>query len=168
MESDGTGLLGFTRAEADLSMYLVELGGGYGVWEKSYGEIRDDGSCNQARLDLLRGGRYTRLEMDLDLKVGNVVSERGNDTEEWVDPFVGGMIRWSPFNRFESFVRADMGGFGAASDFAWNVVGSVGVHLMKNLSLMAGYRVYDVDYSHGGFKLDAQMKGPWAALTLAF
>jgi opacity protein-like surface antigen len=168
LEADGVGPKGLVSAEIEQLMYIVELGGGYRVWETRYGEPRSDGTGNHARLDILGGGRYMRMEMDLDLAVGGAPSASVDGNEWWLDPFVGARISWSPLKRFETFMRADIGGFGVASDFAWNATAGVSVQLMDRLALLAGYRILDVDYEDDGFTYDAQMRGPWLAVMLDF
>ena len=72
-------------------------------------------------------------------------------------------------------MRADVGGFGAGSDLAWSVLGAFRYDTpwklgRADVAVLAGYKVYDVDYSSGTGKhrreFDEQLRGP--ALGVAF
>lgn len=46
-----------------------------------------------------------------------------------------------------------VGGFGAASDFAWDVLAGVGYEWNQSFSVVGGYRALGVEYGSGGFYL---------------
>jgi hypothetical protein len=72
---------------------------------------------------------------------------------EWVDPFVGGRIRHQITADKELMLEGDVGGFGAGSDFSWQVVGTYGfdVHCIETpVHIVIGYRALAVDFSENG------------------
>lgn len=72
------------------------------------------------------------------------------------------------------FARADVGGFGigSSSNLAWNVVAGLDYQWNSSTSLLAGYRVLDIDQFSGAgataFGFDVQMAGPFAAIAFQF
>ena len=73
-------------------------------------------------------------------------------------------------------LRGDVGGFGAGSDFSWQVLATYnwqlctfGGHLIDGY---LGYRALSVDYSQGSgnteYKYDVLMQGPVMGATLHF
>jgi hypothetical protein len=81
-----------------------------------------------------------------------VVRSRSGDLE-WVDPFIGGRLRHAFGNNQDLTVEADVGGFGAGSQFSWQVVATYGFDvncLGTPLHTVVGYRVLGVDYTEDG------------------
>lgn len=98
-----------------------------------------------------------------------------SDREEWVDPFVGLRLRSRSQSGWEWWLRGDVGGFGVASDFAWQLIGGLGKEWESRHGTMAwmlGYRVLDTDYSNGSgdnaFLYDVLIHGPVAGLSFRF
>jgi hypothetical protein len=117
-------------------------------------------------LDLFAGGRYNRVEVDLD--IGGVVSGEGH--KSWTDPMVGARWMWSFAEGWTLSARGDIGGFGVASDSAWSAVGVVQWQPWKNVALVAGYKALSTDYKTGSgaetFAYDVTMSGPIAGINI--
>jgi hypothetical protein len=86
---------------------------------------------------------------------------------EWVDPFVGGRIRHDFGQNKNVMLEGDVGGFGAGSEFSWQVVGTYGFDvnvLGSTMHSVIGYRALAVDYSetgaHGKNGIDYLQHGP--------
>jgi hypothetical protein len=143
-------------------------------------------------LDLLGSARYWNQEVDVSLhltgtltvdfeKLGlkfqksrSVAVARSNDLE-WVDPVVGARLRHQMAPGKELRLEGDVGGFGAGSDFSWQVVGTYGFDVNcfgKPLHTVIGYRALAVDYSetgrHGKDGLDFVQHGPVMGITLTW
>ncbi len=90
-------------------------------------------------------------------------------SKTWVDPFVGGRATAKISDSFSASGRFDIGGFGVGSDFSWNLILAGGYHF-KRISLLFGYRAWNVDYDSGEdlteFKVDVTTSGPFFGLTL--
>jgi hypothetical protein len=108
------------------------------------------------------------IDVELEVNGSTVV---GN-TADWVDPVVG--VRWIPqiSDSCHVILKGDIGGFGIASDFTWNLQGGFVWDATDYLSLVFQYRAVSVDYSTGTvgtperFAYDTITHGP--LLGLAF
>ena len=136
------------------------------------------GPTSYTALDVLGGARYWNQELDISLRVAGTLTAdvqadfkrlglsvrrsvkrsaataiaRSGDLE-WVDPFVGGRIRHQIAADKELMLEGDVGGFGAGSDFSWQVVGTYGfdVHCFGTpFHTVIGYRALAVDFSENG------------------
>ncbi len=168
---------GLVSADIDVKMAILEFGLGYHLWETQVGK---EGS-QKLSFDLLGGVRYINLEGEVDIRTGGPLSGLGlaigrtfGRRQEWVDPIIGGRLRWNIDDKLAAAVRFDFGGFdiGEGSNLTWNLVAGIDYKLKENMSLKAGYRIFDLDYDSGSgnkeFGIDAQFKGPIFGLTMKF
>lgn len=167
---------GLVSADIDVKMTILEFGLGYHLWGTQVGK---EGS-QKLSFDLLGGGRYINLEGEVDVRTNGPLSDiiavgrtfRGR--QEWVDPIIGGRLKWDIDEKLAAAVRADFGGFdiGEGSKLTWNLLAGIDYKLKENMSLKAGYRIFDLDYDSGSgtnkFGLDAQFRGPIFGLTILF
>jgi hypothetical protein len=118
------------------------------------------------------GGRYTYLDIDLDVQGGrDFARSRG-----WVEPFVGVRTIWTFGDRWNVVAAGDVGGFGAGSDFAWQATGTIGYRVglfaERDANIFAGYRALDQDYSDGSgrdrFAWDVTAHGPVLGVAIRF
>ena len=119
--------------------------------------------------DLTLGLRVNTLQGKLEFKtLGADVSQ----DKTWVDPLVGLTLRSPGEHRVRLQVYTEIGGFGAGSDFEWQVFPTLGFKLTDRLSLEAGYRWLDMDYSTGAanerFGYDMLTQGPVGGLAFRF
>jgi len=83
-------------------------------------------------------------------------------------------LKWDIDEKLAAAVRFDFGGFniGNGSNLTWNLVAGIDYKLKENMSLKAGYRIFDLDYDSGSgnkeFGIDAQFRGPIFGLTIKF
>lgn len=114
-------------------------------------------------------GRYWLVGGDVTVTGprGNSVSSSG--AREWVDPIIGARVA-SPLGEGLLFrLRGDIGGFGAASDFTWNIEAMGEYRCSECCGIQLGYRVLDVDYARGdGFAYDVNYRGPVAMVVFDF
>ena len=160
------------NAQVDYQSTIVQSGVAY--------EIAKWGSspASYTALDVLGGARYWNQELDISLRVAGTLTAdvqadfkrlglsvrrqvkrsaataiaRSGDLE-WVDPFVGARIRHQIAADKELMLEGDVGGFGAGSDFSWQVVGTYGfdVHCIETpVHIVIGYRALAVDFSENG------------------
>jgi opacity protein-like surface antigen len=117
----------------------------------------------------LAGVRYHYLKQETrlnQLKLGGY--------EDWVEPFVGVLLKCDLTDTILAAARADYGGFGigSASDHTWNILAGIRWQCRDNMSIDFAYKIYDIDYSrHSGneeFGMDGQLKGPMIGLTMHF
>jgi len=109
------------------------------------------------KVDFLFGARWNVLQGKLDFKEPPFTGIF-KDTKQWVDPIVGLRLKQRLGGRWHFTMEGDIGGFGAGSDFAWQLWPMVGVDVGKRASLGIGYRILSMDYDTGSgdqfFKYD--------------
>lgn len=117
------------------------------------------------KVDLLDAVRYTQLDTDLNLVVttGSPLLPDGSNrisvTESWWDPVIGVRLL-TPFAEEWAFVGyADIGGFGAGSDFTYQLLAGVNWQFSESVSAKAGYRHFYQDYEHNRFVWDMTASG---------
>ena len=119
--------------------------------------------------ELTFGMRVNTLQGKLTFK-GPDIAVSQNQT--WVDPIVGLTLRTPPDRRVLLRVYSEIGGFGAGSDFTWQIFPSVGFKLAKSVSLEFRYRWLDIDYSTGDgsnrFAYDVLSEGPVVGFAFRF
>ncbi len=109
------------------------------------------------KVDFLFGARWNVLQGKLDFK-GPLLLGTFEQTKQWVDPIVGLKLKQRLGGRLNFTLQADIGGFGAGSDFAWQLFPVIGIDVGKRATLGIGYRVLSGDYTTGSgnqqFKYD--------------
>ena len=153
------------KLDVDYKYWLWEAGGIYraNTWTTGNG---------QAAVDLLLGGRYTRMDVKLDFKKPPLSDIDGD--ESWTDLFAG--ARWlTPLpNNWTMSLRGDIGGFGisGSSDLALHGTLLFDWNFSPNWDLVAGYRALYQDYKSGSgankFAYDATTHGPLLGLAYRF
>lgn len=132
-------------------------------------DIFEPADADGMSAELLAGARYWLIGGDVSVTGPRGNSIRASGTRQWVDPIIGGRIAAPLTDDLLMRLRADVGGFGAASDFTWNVE-AVGEYKCSDCcGIQLGYRVLDVDYSRGdGFAYDVNYRGPVANIIFEF
>lgn len=156
---DGIGPAGNTRASVDADQLIVELSGAYAVTK---------------RLSAYAGLRTWWLDMDVAVVGGGPLGETlaASRREDWVDPMVG--LRYAlPLGASWTLVgKADVGGFGIGSDFAWQASAFADWQFASHASLLVGYRLLGVDYDAGSgagrFLFDVTQGGPALGVAWRF
>lgn len=169
-----TGPAGPVGIDMEIVDSYLEFGGAYRLVK----EPLEESGSRMLTFEPLGGVRYHYFKQKAKLEanhplLGPIGTTVGGD-EEWVEPFVGGRLRYDLSEKLAAIVRADFGGFGigSASKLTWNLWAGIGWQFKEKMSLKLAYRVYDVDYSrHSGadeFGFDAKMQGPVIGLTMRF
>jgi hypothetical protein len=109
------------------------------------------------KVDLVFGMRWNRISGKIDFK-GPILQGTFEETKNWVNPIVGVKLKQPLGSRCHFAFEGDIGGFGAGSDFAWNLFPTFGVDVNKRFAIEAGYRVlsenFDTDSGPRYFKYD--------------
>jgi hypothetical protein len=153
------------KLDVDYKYWLGELGGIYraNTWTTRNG---------QAAVDLLLGGRYTRMDAKLDFKNPPLPNVDGN--ESWTDLFAGARLLTPLPNNWTMSLRGDVGGFGisGSSDLALHGALIFDWNFSPNWDLVAGYRALYQDYESGSgankFAYDATTHGPLLGIAYRF
>ena len=97
--------------------------------------------------------------------------------EDWWDPYVGVRARWNLTKAFYLTAKGDIGGFGAGSQLAWELVGVFDIYLgmlgSARTDLLLGYKVYDFDFETSSKKarsvqLQQTLSGPIVGIGWKF
>ena len=111
--------------------------------------------------DVTFGLRVNTLQGELTFKGLGIT--RSQD-KTWVDPIVGVTARTPTKHRMQLRIYTEVGGFGAGSDFTWQVFPDLSIKLTDKASLEFGYRWLDLDYATGEgnekFAYDVLTQGP--------
>ncbi|PTX95121.1 hypothetical protein DB345_12570 [Spartobacteria bacterium LR76] len=98
---------------------------------------------------------------------GALPTSASND-QWWVDPILGfrGQVNFTRWLYLHA--QADVGGFGAGSQIAWNVMAGVGINFTRNVFAEVGYRYMYVDYTNSDFFYLMNFYGIYSAIGLKF
>src|SRR5262245_38723918 len=142
--------------DLELNTIVCTFGGSYRVIDRDRGH-----------LGLLIGGRLWNVDADGSL-VGPLAVRQHSGSKTWVDPIVGINGRIELGSGFALHAEADVGGFGAASDIEWQVLGGLQYQIAQSIALEAGYRYLAVDFDDGGFLYDVALHGPIIGAIIRF
>ncbi|QYK49787.1 MAG: hypothetical protein KF838_08015 [Phycisphaeraceae bacterium] len=151
--------------DIDVSQGFFEAGVAYAVVDNPV----NNNNARRFRVEPLAGVRLYYLDMEVNF---DALSRNPGRDEVWVDGFIGVRTTIDLAERVTGFARFDIGAGG--SDLAWNVILGLDAHLGKHkrLSLVGGYRWFDVDYDDGSgnqkFEFDVLMHGPFLGLGFTF
>ena len=125
-------------------------------------------NCQQGYLSLFAGARYNYMSGDFRLLGTRAAGGHTFGDTDWVDPVVGLGGRAHLWKPVSLWARADFGGFGAASDFAWQAQGGLEVQITRCIYSDIGWRYLKNDYSSGGFTDKTAMSGPYIETGITF
>lgn len=127
-----------------------------GYWRAYDGDAVD--------LDLVAGGRYTKVELEVDL-TANSRHATGSRSIDWWDTVLGarGTAQLS-----DRWTLTGYGDVGISDNALWQVYGGVAYHFTDNIAASAGYRYYSVEFSTQDFNYNAALGGPLFGLTFSF
>jgi hypothetical protein len=156
--------------DLSMNMGLFEFLGAYrvGTWELGSGP-----SSPAFTLEPFVGVRVTTLKVSLDPKGGSDLDQ----SKTWADPILGARMDLALGNegRWRIRFRGDFGGFGAGSDFTWNLLGGLGYEWRFDtwqLEALLGGRALYQDFNDGSglkrFEWDVTQYGPVVALGFRF
>ena len=119
--------------------------------------------------DVTFGLRVNTLQGELTFKGPGITR---NQDQTWVDPIAGITIRTPAKRRVQLRLYTEAGGFGAGSDFTWQVFPDLSINLTQKASLEFGYRWLDLDYATGEgndqFRYNVLTQGPVVGFALRF
>lgn len=141
---------------------LVEFGLMY-----QFAKIKIDAE-RKIKFDSFVGGRYTALDAEIDVSGGPDI--RG--FEHWLSPIIGGRMVADLNQNWRFNLRADIGGFGLGSTFAWNALAFFSYNMWENTAIIFGYRALSDDFRTGSgderFKFDITSHGMLVGARLRF
>ncbi|HEY8715841.1 MAG TPA: hypothetical protein VIM00_10710 [Candidatus Acidoferrum sp.] len=163
------GLL-FDRANLEVESAFVEAFVGYRLID-----------CEKGSLSLFAGARYNYMSGDLQIfddgdprfpairdRLGIPSNLRVSGSKDWVDPVIGIGGKVKVVKPVSFYAKGDIGGFGAASDFTWQVGGGLEFQITRWLYSDVGWRYLKYDYSSGGFSNKTELNGPYIETGFRF
>lgn len=124
--------------------------------------VADNGTLT---LDLLGGARLWNLDGRIDVPLAGV-SVAPDKT--FVDPIVAARLNTGLAPRLSATIQADVGGFGVASDFTYQLVGTLNYRFGQAAFISAGWRHLALDYDDAGTAFDGSQTGPLIGFTYRF
>jgi hypothetical protein len=125
--------------------------------------------------EIFGGLRYHYLKQKAHLNAspgpGPGLSIKAGTSEDWIEPVIGGRIKWILTEKWGLLTGADMGGFGigSASKLTWSITSLLNYQFSKHWSVAGGYRYLDMDYSRGSgnkkFGFDGTIDGVIVGIT---
>lgn len=116
-------------------------------------------------VDVLAGGRYTKVEADVSIRANNRTVSDSAD-RDWWDGIVGVKGTAALTDRWSLSGYGDLGGGG--SDSTWQIWGAVNYAFTPSIIGSAGYRYYSVDFEKDDFKYGVDVAGPIVGVTFVF
>jgi hypothetical protein len=143
---------------------LIDFGLMYRVWEK-----QTEAEENRAKfaVDATVGARYWTMGMEI--APAGVAPVKGGAA--WFDPTVGARGTIDVGQHLQFVVGGDVGGFGAASQFTWQAIATVGYAFQigsVQSAVFAGYKAVGDDYTNGGFTWNTILHGPVLGMSFTF
>jgi hypothetical protein len=104
---------------------------------------------------------------------GSPTSGNGQKSNTWVDPLIITRLKTVIHDKWLFQLRADMGGFGIGSQFAWQLQPDIFFRASKLLELGIGYRVISMNYYNNKsgsdyFLYDMEEYGPQIRIGFNF
>ena len=95
-----------------------------------------------------------------------------SQTKTWFDPLIAARLTAPLESKWHLGMSGDIGGFGIASDFAWQVFPFVGYQFSRLFEVTLGYRALGMTYETGNgrdlFVYDMVIFGPQLGLVFRF
>ena len=127
-----------TSADVKLTEFILTPRIGYRVLD-----------CEKFKIDGLTGFRYWHIGQNLEVSPSRA-GLNFSGSHNWVDVLAGGRVLATLSPKVELTVAGDVGGWGAAAELDYQVVGAIGYRIKPNWTMQAGYRQLYVDYRTGG------------------
>lgn len=181
----GSGIKFDIDAHLETVTSYYELGGGYRFFDGPSSGRTD--WLSRVTADIIGGLRmyYMSTELDLDVKAKSTVTVsdgstsasrtfrakrrlRVDESEFWVDPFIGVKAQADFSDKAYMWLRGDVGGFGVGSDFAWKAGVGLAWRFTPGTHGYLGVRALGIDYDDDDYALDAVYYGPILGFATVF
>ena len=123
---------------------------------------------DRVAVDLMAGFRVNSVDLNVSLSPGLLQGQRFGASETWVDPLVGGRVRFVITDRWFATALVDVGGFRVGSDLTWLAFASLGYQIDERWSVQGGWRYVSIDKSIDGRDVEIDLKGPLLGFTVRF
>jgi hypothetical protein len=155
------------NVEMIAEMSIMQAALSYDVYRSS----KFIGKKPELTIEAMAGARYTYLRTRVEFAAaGPLIGVQGtiDKSKNWIDPIVGGRLLWNLHKNWQVNFEADIGGFGAGSDFSSNLNLGAFYRITDWLLLWGGYRALYTNYDKNHFKFDAWIHGPYIGVGFEF
>ena len=161
LTQDASGKNGVLNGTATLKQFWWELEGLYRI---------------NTWLEFGAGARINNITASADINVitpGGGVKRSNSKSNTWVDPLLVTRLKKVVNDKWLFQLRADIGGFGVGSQFAWQLQPDIFYRVSRLFQFGLGYRIISMDYNNdsgGGdrFVYDMDEYGPQIKIGLNF
>jgi len=161
LTQDASGKNGILNGTATLKQFWWELAGLYRI---------------NSWLEFGAGARINNITASVDINVitpGGGVKMNNSKSNTWVDPILVARLKKVINEKWLFQLRADIGGFGVGSQFAWQLQPDIFYRVSKLMAFGLGYRIISMDYNNdsgGGdrFVYDMDEYGPQIRIGFNF
>lgn len=116
-------------------------------------------------VDLLAGARLWNLAGRVAVPLVGVSIA---PDKTFADPIIAARLNARLAPRLSTTVQADIGGFGVASDFTYQLVGTLNYRIGRASYVSAGWRHLSLDYDDAGTAFNGRQTGPLIGVTHRF
>jgi hypothetical protein len=155
------------NVEMTMEMSIMQAALSYDV----YRSTKFVGKKPELTIEAMAGARYTYLRSRVEFAAAGPligVQRTIDKSKNWIDPIVGGRLLWNPHKNWQVNFEADIGGFGAGSDFSSNLNLGVFYRVTDWLLLWGGYRGLYTNYDKNHFIFNTWLHGPYLGLGFEF
>ena len=122
--------------------------------------------AHKTTIDFGWGGRYYRIDTDLELTSGAAQGRSASANVNWWDWLAGMRVVGHPSKRWSLLFYADLGGGG--SQLTWEGIAGADFAFNKTVSMAFGYRYLAIDYEENKLLYNVAMAGPYLGLGFHF
>jgi outer membrane receptor protein involved in Fe transport len=123
---------------------------------------------DRVALDLMAGFRVSSIDLDLSLSPGLLGGRRLGVSETWIDPVIGGRVRFAITDKWFATAFGDVGGAGGDSDLTWQAFASLGYQFNPRWSVQGGWRYFSAEKEIEGRDVKIDYSGPLLGFTARF
>ena len=147
----------WSKANVDTKTTAFSVYAAYRVLENEKGFV-----------DVLAGGRFFSLDVDLKLTPGRARGRSYDLSADWGDPLIGARGRYDFNDKWYATASADMGGFDSGSDSSWQAIGTLGYQFNEKWSAHGGWRHLAIEKEIDGLDVEVDLSGPILGFTYRF
>jgi len=116
------------------------------------------------KLDVLAGVRRSFLDIDITLTPGSGRKR----SSSWTDPLIGLRYNYSFTDKWQLWLRGDIGGFNVGTEKTVNTIANIQYIINSTISFTAGYRYFQLDFKEDDLLYDVKLKGVYLGLGIHF
>ncbi len=168
---------GFLKLELGIKQYIIDTRFGYEVYS-NIDYSRQDDVVRGWSLETNIGGKFWRndinLDYTIDIGIGDPISDRLDDTQQWWDLMIGVKSRIILSRTVLLGLMASVGGFGidSSSKLAWDFTYTNTFKISKTIYVTAGFRTFQYKREDGvgdeALTTKVAVYGPLIGATFAF